>query len=162
MPTLAATVIVPILIFVLAEETHGKEKDTKTLAKEVQSMNVTVDVKPAERGKTLPSCLAPLMQTLGRPEWSVDRLKGVMGHAFHFEMKEGGGPLMHDNLDWGPALDFLPQLAVFRTFEATKRDTGADLPALKREARGAVRASLQRGNRRHRGGARTYRRGALK
>ena len=145
MPALATTVIVPILIFVLAEKTHGGEKDSKTLPEEVQSMNVMVDVKPAERGKTLPSCLVPLMQALGRPEWSVDRLKGVMGHAFHFEMKEGGGPLMHDNLDWGPALDFLPQLAVFRTFEATKRDTGADLPALKREARDAVRTSLQRG-----------------
>ena len=144
-PALATTMIVPILIFVLAEKTHGEEKDSKTLPKEVQSMNVMVDVKPAERGKTLPSCLVPLMQALGRPEWSVDRLKGVMGHAFHFEMKEGGGPLMHDNLDWGPALDFLPQLAVFRTFEATKRDTGADLPALKREARDAVRTSLQRG-----------------
>lgn len=145
MPILAATVIVPILIFVLAEGTHGEEKDTKNLPKEVQSMKVMVDVRPAERGKTLPSCLVPLMQTLGRPEWSVDRLKGIMGHAFHFEMKEGGGPLMHDNLDWGLALDFLPQLAVFRTFEATKRDTGADLPALKREARDAVRTSLQRG-----------------
>ncbi len=142
---LASTVIVLILTSVVIEETYGEEKDTTNSPKGIQPMNVMVDVKPADRGKTLPSCLVPLMQTVGRPEWSVDRLKGVMGHAFHFEMKEGGGPLMHDNLDWGPALDFLPQLAVFRTYEATKHDRGVDLPALKREARDAVRVSLQRG-----------------
>ena len=145
MYTLASTWIVQVLTAVIVEGTHGDEQATMASPNGVEPMKVMVDVRPADRGKTLPSCLVPLMQAAGRPEWSVDRLKGVMGHAFHFEMKEGGGPLMHDNLDWGPALDFLPQLAVFRTFEATKRDRGVDLPALKREARDAVRVSLQRG-----------------
>ena len=66
------------------------------------------------------------------------RLQGVMGHAFHFEMAEGGGDVMHDNIDWGPALDFLPVFAQFRTFKATKHDVDVDLPALKREASDAV------------------------
>ena len=145
MPAPAKTVIVLMLIAVAIEETHGDERATTASPKGVEPMNVMVDVKPAGRGKTLPSCLVPLMRTVGRPEWSVDRLKGVMGHAFHFEMKEGGGPLMHDNLDWGPALSFLPQLAVIRNFEANKHDKGVDLPALKREARDAARISLQRG-----------------
>ena len=68
-----------------------------------------------------------------------------MGHAFQFQMEEGGRHVMHDALDWGVALDILPHLAQFRTFNATKRDTDVDLPALKREARDAVRASLQKG-----------------
>ena len=73
------------------------------------------------------------------------RLQGVMGHAFHFEMVAGGGDVMHDNMDWGPALDFLPQFARFRSFKATKHDAGIDLPGLKREARDAVRTGLQNG-----------------
>ena len=68
-----------------------------------------------------------------------------MGHAFHFEMKEGGGGVTHDNIDWGLALDFVPQLAEFHEFGATKRDMDVDLPALKREARDSVRAGLARG-----------------
>ncbi len=61
-------------------------------------MNVTVDVSPSNQGETLPSCLAPLMKSVGRPEWSVERLKGVMGHAFQFQMTEDGQHVMHDNL----------------------------------------------------------------
>jgi hypothetical protein len=75
----------------------------------------------------------------------MDRLQGVMGHAFQFEMRAGGGGVMHDNLDWGYALAFLPEVAQFRTYEASKRDVDIDLPALKREARDAARESLDRG-----------------
>lgn len=73
------------------------------------------------------------------------RLQGVMGHAFHFEMAETGGDVMHDNIDWGPALDFLPEFAQFRAFKATKHDADVDLLALKREAKDAVRAGLNSG-----------------
>ena len=110
-------------------------------------MNVSIDVSPAQphAGTTLASCLSPLLAAVGRPQWSMARLQGVMGHAFHFEMAAGGGDVMHDNIDWGPALDFLPAFAQFRSFKATKHDTDVDLPALKREARDAVRASLADG-----------------
>jgi hypothetical protein len=110
-------------------------------------MNVTVDVKPSlpHAGTSLASSLCPLMQAAGRPEWSMARLVGVMGHAFQFEMKEGGGSVMHDHIDWGLALDLLPEIVQFRTFNATARDEDIDLPALKREARDAVRAGLARG-----------------
>ena len=110
-------------------------------------MQVAVDVAPAQPhdGTTLASCLCPLLRAAGRPEWSMARLQGVMGHAFHFEMVAGGGNVMHDNIDWGPALDFLPQFAQFRSFKATKHDTDVDLPTLKQDARVAVRAGLERG-----------------
>ena len=108
-------------------------------------MNIMVDVTPSNLGDTLPLCLTPLMQVVGRPEWSRARLEGFMGHAFHFEMVEDGGGVMHDNIDWGLALDFVPQLAEFREFNANKHDTDVDLPALKREARDAVREGLEEG-----------------
>lgn len=110
-------------------------------------MNVAVDVSPAQphASTTLASCLSPLLAAVGCPQWTMARLQGVMGHAFHFEMATGGGDVMHDNIDWGPALDFLPQFARFRGFKATKHDADVDLPALKQEARDVVRAGLQSG-----------------
>lgn len=73
------------------------------------------------------------------------RLQGVLGHAFQFDMKEGGKHVNHDNLDWGPALDLLPQILEFHTFMASAEDAGVDLPALKRDVRDAVLASLKHG-----------------
>ena len=54
-------------------------------------MIVMVDVSPSQphQGTTLASCLCPLMQAVGRPEWSMARLQGVLGHAFQFDMKRG-------------------------------------------------------------------------
>ena len=61
-------------------------------------------------------------------------------------MQEGGGHVMHDNIDWGPAMDLLPALAQFRAFDAPHTDTtDIDLSTLKLEARDAVRAGLERG-----------------
>ena len=55
------------------------------------SMIVMADVYPDSKGDTLPLCLSPLMESVGRPEWTVEMVEGIMGHAFHFEMEEGGG-----------------------------------------------------------------------
>ena len=73
------------------------------------------------------------------------RLQGVMGHAFQFDMKEGGEHVNHDHLDWGPAVDILPRIAQFRTIMAEENDENVDFPALKREARAAVLDALERG-----------------
>jgi len=112
-----------------------------------RAMNVMVDVNPARPAQesTLASSLSPLLRIVGRPEWSPVRLQGVMGHAFLFQMHEGGRWVYHDNLDWGLALDVLGDIAHFREFHATKKDADIDLPALKREARDAVLESLQQG-----------------
>ena len=32
-----------------------------------------------------------MLQSAGQTEWSTDRLRAVTGHAFAFEMREGGG-----------------------------------------------------------------------
>lgn len=53
--------------------------------------------KPGRHSSPMPT---PLMRTIGRPEWTRARLEGFMGHAFHFEMVEGRGGVMYDNIDW--------------------------------------------------------------
>ncbi len=112
-----------------------------------QEINVMVDVSPTmpHQGTTLASCLCPLMAAVGRPEWTMARLQGVLGHAFQFDMKEGGQHVNHDHLDWGPAVDILPRIAQFRTIMAEENDKNVDFPALKREARAAVLDALERG-----------------
>ena len=110
-------------------------------------MIVTADVRPLQphKGTTLASSLHPLMAAVGRPEWSMARLQGVLGHAFQFAMEEGGAMVYHDNLDWSLAVDLLPELARFRTYEANNKSVDVDWPALKAEARDAAAASLERG-----------------
>ena len=112
-----------------------------------EPMNVTIDVKPLQphKGTTLASCVHPLMAAAGRPEWSMARLQGVLGHAFQFAMEEGGGMVFHDNLDWSLAVGLLPELARFRVYEANDKSVDVDWPALKAEARDAAVASLERG-----------------
>ena len=111
------------------------------------STSVTVDVSPTlpHQGTTLASCLCSLLEAVGRPEWTMARLQGVLGHAFQFDMKEGGLHVNHDHLDWGPAVDILPRIAQFQTFMAEENDQNVDFPALKQEARGAVVNALDRG-----------------
>jgi len=73
-------------------------------------------------------------------------LQGVMGHAFQFQMAPDGGSHMHDNLDWSIALEAIPQIGTFTSFETHKGDEDIDdLWAYKGEARDAVRQSLARG-----------------
>ncbi len=110
-------------------------------------MKYMVDVSPAmpHQGTTLASCLCSLLQAVGRPEWTMARLQGVLGHAFQFDMNEGGKHVNHDHFDWGPALDLLPQIAQFRTFMSSEQDGDIELAALKREVRDAVLAGLQQG-----------------
>ena len=112
-----------------------------------RTMPLLVDSHPSQPNlSTLISVLHPMLQSAGQTEWSTDRLRGVTGHAFAFEMRKGGGEVWHDaNLDWWLWYDLYPQVAQFRVFYATKADLDADLPALKAEARDAVRASLQKG-----------------
>ena len=126
----------------------GEELNRNTSLESDQAMNIEVNASPTRpyAGTTLVSCLNPLMRFAGHPEWSMARLQGILGHAFHFEMKANGDFVMHDNLDWGSrALAVLSNLIEFRNFSATKHDTEVDLPALKLEACKAVRASLAHG-----------------
>ena len=126
------------------KRTSGTDKGTQARR---GAMNVAVDVTPDRRGDSLPLCLSPLMRATGHPEWTRARTEGVLGHAFQFDMKEGGKWVLHDNLDWGAAVDLLPRIARFQEFNAGKKDTDVDLPALKRQARDAVRTGLERSNR---------------
>ena len=139
--SVVATIVFAVVMIETTQDT-GAASD--------KSMNVAVDVTPTKPhvGTTLCSTLSPLLGSVGQPKWSMARLQGVLGHAFHFEMKPGGGPVMHDNLDWGDrALKKMYDIVDFRSFNANKnwKTKGIDRPAVEREARDAVRETLDRG-----------------
>ncbi len=137
---------VEILIVLLVVITADGIQATEIGAEGDRKLNVTVDVAPSRpnNGTSLVSCLAPLMATVGHPEWTPARLMGVMGHAFHYEMRKGAATVYHDAPDWWFALDYLPELGTFTRFSVSKRDEGVDRYKVMREARAAVRASLAR------------------
>ncbi|MBT3211404.1 MAG: hypothetical protein HN345_05260 [Planctomycetaceae bacterium] len=110
-------------------------------------MDVRADIEPTKPnyGTSLVACLNPIMQSAGRPEWTMARLQGVMGHAFHFEMKEKAGTVYHDAPDWSFALHHMDELGTFNTINANHNDKESDRQALRREARDAVVVGLNRG-----------------
>ncbi len=125
MNNLACVLAMVVIATVVVESTQETDAATET------SMNVAADVTPTKPhvGTTLCSTLSPLLGAMGQPEWSMARLQGVLGHAFTFEMKEGGGPVMHDNLDWGDrALKTMYDIADFQSFNATKKMKTVDRP----------------------------------
>ena len=87
-----------------------------------RTMPLLVDAHPSQPNlSTLISVLHPMLQSAGQTEWSTDRLRGVTGHAFAFEMRKGGGEVWHDaNLDWWLWYDLYPLIARFRVFHATR------------------------------------------
>ena len=115
---------------------------------EGQNMSKILDVGPSHIYSTVVGALHRVMQGAGRPEWSHERLQGVLGHAFGFVMRKGNGAVWQEAfVDYGDQatfLDMLPELGYrFQRFEATGTDE--DLKAVRAEAWAAVRASIDRG-----------------
>ena len=146
LPLLSLTAAIGMTAGASAEERMDRDALPGVLQGE-PPVKIEVDVAPTEphRGTTLASSLEPVMHTLGRTGWTPARIQGVLGHSFHFQMAEGGGVVYHDNLDWSLGLKVLPEMAEYRTYEATKENSGEEREAAVREARDAVRASLDRG-----------------
>lgn len=134
--------ICALFVFVLLGPSQAPAHDGPASA----TTAATVDVIPAlpHGGSSLASCVTPLMQVLGL-DWSMTTTQGVLGHAFHFAMKEGGGRVMHDRMDWSEALGQIPRLAKFRRFGAKKATPAEVRAAAYESARDAVRESLGRG-----------------
>jgi len=117
---------------------------------EQQSMAKELDVAPTRTVSTVVGTLHARLLAAGHPEWSPDRLYGVLGHAFTFEMKEDGGDVWQEaQLDYGHGSGFFEMLPALgsriRRFDGVRRGEQDDFQALKTEAWNAVKASIDRG-----------------
>ena len=101
-------------------------------------MPLLVDAHPSQPNlSTLISVLHPMLRSAGQTEWSTDRLRGVTGHAFAFEMRKGGGEVWHDaNLDWWLWYDLYPPDSAVSAFSTLRRRTPASTFPPSRRKRG--------------------------
>lgn len=112
-----------------------------------QRMSDLLDIVPAATFSTVVGVLHGMFEGAGNTDWSKPRLMGVLGYAFSFEMRKGGGVVWQEsNLDWGAVFHVFPELGVrIRRYEVKHREEPGDSTALKTEAWDAVRASIDRG-----------------
>ncbi len=115
-----------------------------------QNMGTELDVAPTRTISTVVGTLHAMLQEIEPSAWSADRLYGVLGHAFTFDMREDGGDVWQEaRLDYGRGPGFfemLPDLGYgMRIFQGARADEGGDFHALEADAWDAVRASVDRG-----------------
>jgi len=133
---------------VVADARPPAPPSASTSVGEGENVRRDLDVGPSHIHTTVVGALHRVMQGAGRPQWSHERLQGVLGHAFSFVMRNGDGAVWQEAfVDYGGQatfLDMLPELGYrFQRFEATGTDE--DLKAVRAKAWAAVRASIDRG-----------------
>ena len=80
-----------------------KEGDAVTQGRK----QVELDIQPDEPFGSIIGCLPPVFHAAGR-NWSTEFLRGYLGLAFVFSMKEDGGSLWHrENYEWSYFFDML-------------------------------------------------------
>jgi RNA polymerase sigma-70 factor (ECF subfamily) len=133
-----------------ADDRDDSSRPVSPVSEEAQSMSKVLEVVPTRTISTVVGTLHTTLQGLGQSEWSMDRLYGVLGHAFTFEMAPGGGDVWQEaRLDYASRPGFfemLPGLGLrFQRFDAVQRDEEGDFQRLKVDAWEAVRKSIDRG-----------------
>ncbi len=106
------------------------------------SRNV-LDIKPSMAFTRAVSALHSTLQAAGATNWSTARLMSVLGNAFSFEMRKGGGKVWQEaNTDWWQFLPGLDLGIPVRRIETWDRDA---LRSAREAAWDAVRTSIDRG-----------------
>ena len=97
----------------------------------------------------LAGALHDMLQAAGQTEWSPARLQGVLGNAFSFEMRNGGGMVWQEgNLDWWSFFESRPELEFgcrILRFQARQGDAQGEIARTKAAAWEAVRVSIDQG-----------------
>ena len=95
---------VTLVVAVVALETPGanpiEEKKIVSESKR-EHLSKVLDVERTRVWTRIISAFHDMLRAPGQTEWSPARLQGVLGNAFSFEMKKGGGDVWQEgNLDW--------------------------------------------------------------
>ena len=140
----------PRVDLVVAQGAEGAAPLPVSGTEEEQSVGKELDVAPTRTISTVVATLHALLQETDPSAWSMDRLYGVLGHAFTFEMKEGGDDVWQEaQLDYGRGSGFfemLPELGHGVTiFDTAQSDEEGGFDDIVADAWDAVRASVDRG-----------------
>lgn len=135
--TLALAIYIPDMLSAAQAQEMEKKAQSDSHSRKV------LDVRPARAFTRAVNALYPMLQTAGEPDWSIERLHGVLGNSFSFEMRKGGGKVWQEaNLEWWNTLPALELGIPVRRIEGNK---GSDLTDITEAAWEAVRASIDRG-----------------
>ena len=144
---------VTLVVAVVALETPGanviEEKKMVSESKRGHLRKV-LDIERTKVWTRIISAFHDMLRAPGQTEWSPARLQGVLGNAFSFEMKKGGGDVWQEgNLDWWLVFETRPEAELgcrIQRFQARQGDTDPDESRkIKADAWDAVRASIDRG-----------------
>jgi beta-lactamase regulating signal transducer with metallopeptidase domain len=124
-----------------ANQTEEKKMGSGSIVKPSRKV---LDVTPSRAFTRAVQALHPLLQAAGHSEWSVAGLTSVLGNAFSFEMRKGGGMVWQEaNLDWWRFLPGIELGVPVRRLQT--RNNRDDAASVKSAAWEGVRASLDGG-----------------
>ena len=115
-----------------------------------EHLRKVLDIERTRVWTRIISAFHDMLRAPGQTEWSPARLQGVLGNAFSFEMKKGGGDVWQEgNLDWWLVFETRPEEELgcrIQRFQTRQGDTDPDESRkIKAAAWDAVRASIDRG-----------------
>jgi hypothetical protein len=109
-------------------------------ADQVASNEVVLEIEPVNASTCLADVIHGMLQVAG--PWSSARIHGVLGSAFSFEMRNGGGRVWQEgNLDQDVFADDFGLSWDIRRFQSRRTDS----KPRRADAWQAVRASIDRG-----------------
>ena len=147
------SIFVALDVAVVALETlNANPIEEKKMVSELkrEHLRKVLDIERTRVWTRIISAFHDMLRAPGQTEWSPARLQGVLGNAFSFEMKKGGGDVWQEgNLDWWLVFETRPEEDLgcrIQRFQTRQGDTGPDESRkIKADAWDAVRASIDRG-----------------
>ena len=144
---------VVLAVAVVALETPGANPiEEKKMVSESKSghLRKVLDIERTKVWTRIISAFHDMLRAPSQTEWSPARLQGVLGNAFSFEMKKGGGDVWQEgNLDWWLVFETRPEEDLgcrIQRFQTRQEVTDPDESRkIKAAAWDAVRASIDRG-----------------
>ena len=137
------------ILIVLAFATVTLETTLAAEQMEEKHSRKVLDIERTKVFTRLAGGLHDMLRAAGRSEWTPARIEGVLGNAFSFEMRNGGGMVWQEaNLDWWLFFERRPELEFgcrILRFQARQWDEQSEIARIKAAAWEAVRASIDQG-----------------
>ena len=137
------------ILVVLAFATVTLETTLAAEQMEKKHMRRVLDIERTKVFTRLAGGLHDMLRAAGQAEWTPARIEGVLGNAFSFEMRNGGGMVWQEaNLDWWLFLESREELELgcrILRFQARQGDAQSEIARIKAAAWEAARASIDQG-----------------
>ena len=139
-------VVVTFAVLVLESTMIASQAETQT---EPAPKRRVLDIVHTPHFHRLPGAFRDMLLATGQSEWSPARINAVLGIAFSFDMRKGGGKVWQEaNLDWDLTCKGKREFGLgyrIQHFLAQRGDDPSDIRRVKTSAWDAVRDNINRG-----------------